>query len=57
MSYMIFEKDGQGTVEIYDKKEAQEYVNKGYSVRIDKVNWGLKPEKKEKKVKKSKTKK
>ena len=55
MSYMIFEKDGQGTVEIYDKKEAQEYVNKGYSVRIDKVGWGLKPEKKQtkKKTKKS----
>tara|TARA_R100000781_G_scaffold114943_1_gene87978 strand:- start:1442 stop:1609 length:168 start_codon:yes stop_codon:yes gene_type:complete len=55
MPYMIFEKDGQGTADIHDKEEAQEYVNKGYSVRIDKAGWGLKPEKKEtkKKTKKS----
>ena len=45
MSYMVFEKDGSGTPTITDKKKAQEFINKGYKVRIDKANWGLKKQK------------
>ena len=55
MSYVILEKDGQGTPEIYDRKEAQDLVDKGYTVRITKTDWVL--EKKGKKTKKTKTKK
>jgi hypothetical protein len=40
--YVILEKDGNGTQEIYDKKEAQDLINKGYKVRIDKAGWKLK---------------
>jgi len=54
MSYMIFVKNNKSTPEIYDKKEAQKYIDEGYDVKIDKVGWGLKPT--PKKVKKSKKK-
>ena len=46
MSYMIFEKDGNGTPLVKSKAEAQKYINDGYNVRIDKANWGLKKQSK-----------
>ena len=54
MSYVILEKDGQGTAEIYDKKEAQDLIDKGYTVRIQKTDWVLKKQSKKTKTKKSK---
>lgn len=52
MSYVILEKDGLGTEQIFDKKEAQELVNKGYTVRVQKTDWDLSPKKVSKKSKK-----
>ena len=54
MSYVILEKDGMGTQEITDKKEAQDLINKGYSVRIQKTDWDLSLKKVSKKSKKKK---
>ena len=51
MSYMIFEKNNNSTSEITDKNVAQKYIDEGYTIKIDKVNWGLKPTPKKSKKK------
>ena len=52
MSYVILVKDNQSTPEIFDKDKAQDLVNDGYEVKINKAGWQLKKETKKKKSKK-----
>ena len=56
MSYVILEKDGMGTQEITDKKEAQDKVNEGFTVKINKAGWVLKKQSKKPTAKKTKKK-
>jgi hypothetical protein len=54
--YMVFQKDGQGSLNIYTIEEARQYIADGWEVRITKANWDL-SKKVKKTKKKSKTKK
>ena len=57
--YVVLEKDGKGTKQIFKRKEAQDLVNDGYNVRINKTGWKFNKEEKKtvKKAKKNKKKK
>ena len=52
MSYVILEKNGQSGPEIFNKKEAQDKVNEGYTVKINKAGWDLSKKVEKKSVKK-----